>query len=105
MKRAKAIQQVVAYVWHMDDEATIEVPRQVFWPACQIEVDANGHRWAMLNWDASPVFDVVGDHWQPRQPDAELLECGHVLPMRTHRRGWYVRPGRRCILCAHGVQP
>jgi hypothetical protein len=102
MKR-KAVQQVVAYVWDLGGH-TIEVPRQQFWPDCGIRIEGSRH-WAMLNWDASPVYDVVGDHWQARQPDAELLECGHVLPMRTHRRGWYVRPGRRCILCAHGVEP
>lgn len=93
------VRQVAAYVWSTPN-GDIEIPREEFWPACGC--DGN---YAVLNWESCPVWiSSPGGHQEvPTAPDAELLTCGHVLPMRRRRRGgnWYLRPGRMCLLCAN----
>lgn len=100
MKR-KSVQQVVAYIWDIEGLDPVAIDRQTFWPDCHIR-EIDGVRYAILDWDSCPSWDLQNGQWVARDPDRERLECGHELPMRMDRKRFYVRPGRVCTLCAMG---
>lgn len=99
----KRVQQVVAYLFESKEGATKEVPRSEFWPDCATVV-VDGTTYNAINWEAAPFWVPIEDGSEfPLDPVAEVLECGHVLPMRRWARTWYVRPGRVCKICASGA--
>lgn len=99
------VKQVVAYVFENDQGEVQRVARSVFWPGCATTV-VDGQSWAQVDWDTAPYWErITTDSEQPLPPVRELLSCGHELPMRRWRKGWYVRPGRVCSMCAAGFEP
>lgn len=83
--RLKAVE---SYAWGTG-ESRIVLTREQYWPGCAL-VEIDGKRYIAT----APDYQ----HW--REPDTEVLACGHEQPVRVGRGRKYYNRRRRCDACA-----